>query len=201
MNVPPSLVRLVDQLARLPGIGQKTAHRLAFHILREDPAYAHTLARALEDVKANIRFCQRCFGYAEDELCPVCRDPSRDTGQLCVVEQPDNVFVLERAGVFKGRYHVLMGAISPLDGIGPGQLKIQELENRLAGENIQEVILATNPSMEGEATALHLARLLAGRGVNLTRLARGMPMGGNLEFTDDVTLFQAFSHRQTFGGE
>jgi len=200
MNIPASLARLVDELARLPGIGHKTAQRLAFFVLRENETYARDLAQALLEVKAKITFCIQCFGYAEAALCPVCQDTRRDDGLLCVVEQPNNIFVIERSGVFQGRYHVLMGAISPLDGIGPAQLKIKELEARLALQPVREVIIATNPSMEGEATALHLARLLEPRGVKLTRLARGMPVGGSLEFTDDVTLHQAFSGRQHFGG-
>ncbi|MDH4225757.1 MAG: recombination mediator RecR [Deltaproteobacteria bacterium] len=200
MNIPPSLERLVEQLARLPGVGQKTAQRHAFFILREADAYARALAAALVEVKEKIRFCRECFGYAEEDLCAVCRDPGRDPGLLCVVEQPGNVFVIERSGVFKGRYHVLMGAVSPLDGIGPDQLKIRELDARVSAHPVRELIIATNPSMEGEATALHLSRLLGAKVEKLTRLARGLPVGGSLEYTDEVTLHQAFSGRQNFGG-
>ena len=200
MNIPASLERLVAELARLPGVGRKTAQRLAFAILRNDTARAHSLARAIEEVKARIRFCDRCFGYAEDTLCAVCADGRRDGSSLCVVEQPGDIYVIERSGVFHGLYHVLMGAISPLDGIGPDQLKVRELLARVEGGEVTELILATNPSMQGEATALHLSRLLGGKVPRITRLARGMPVGANLEYTDDVTLNQAFSGRQVFGG-
>lgn len=199
MNIPPALAQLVEALARLPGVGHKTAQRLAFHMLREDATQARELAAAIVAVKERVTFCQRCFAYAEGELCPVCADPRRDDGVICVVEQPQNIFVIERSGVFQGRYHVLMGAISPLDGIGPDQLKIAQLDARITAHAVRELILATNPSVEGEATALHLARLFAGRVEKITRLARGMPVGGTLEHTDDVTLHQAFSGRQSMG--
>lgn len=198
MNIPPSLENLVQELARLPGVGRKTAQRLAFSILRNDAHKAGKLARAIEEVKAKVRFCAQCFSYAEDDLCPVCRDPGRDAGMLCVVEQPNDIYVVERAGVFKGKYHVLMGAISPLDGIGPEQLKIRELLTRLETQPVEEVILATNPSMQGEATALHLNRILESKVNRVTRLARGMPVGANLEYTDEVTLNQAFTGRRLF---
>jgi recombination protein RecR len=200
VNIPASLERLVAELARLPGVGQKTAQRLAFSILRNDAARAHALASAIEEVKARIRFCEQCCGYAEEALCSVCADPRRDAAVLCVVEQPGDIYVIERSGVFRGRYHVLHGVISPLDGVGPEQLRIRELLARVERERPEELILATNPSMQGEATALHLSRLLAGKVGRLTRLARGMPVGANLEYTDDVTLNQAFSGRQSFGG-
>jgi recombination protein RecR len=199
MSIPASLQRLVDELARLPGIGQKTAQRLAFSILRDDDAAAHALAEAIEDVRRKIRFCERCFSYAEGPLCPICADPERDDASLCVVERPDHVYVIERSGVFRGRYHVLMGTISPLDGIGPDDLKIKELLARVEGGNVREVILATHPSMPGEATALHLSRVLAGKVPKITRLARGLPVGATLEFTDEVTLHQAFAGRQQLG--
>ncbi|HKI99051.1 MAG TPA: recombination mediator RecR [bacterium] len=200
MNIPASLERLVAELARLPGVGQKTAQRLAFSILRNDTARAHALAAAIEEVKARIRFCEQCHGYAEDVLCAVCADGRRDARTLCVVEQPGDIYVIERSGVFRGRYHVLHGVISPLDGVGPDQLRIRDLVARIDREPPEELILATNPSMQGEATALHLSRLLAGKVGRITRLARGMPVGANLEYTDDVTLNQAFSGRQSFGG-
>jgi recombination protein RecR len=199
MNTPPSLERLVQELSRLPGVGQKTAQRLAFSILRDDPAKVRSLAEAIVAVKTKIRFCEECFGYAEEPRCPVCGDGRRDASVICVVEQPNDIYVVERSGVFRGRYHVLMGTISPLDGIGPDQLKVRELLARVAREPVQEVILATNPSIPGEATALHLSRVLAGKVPKITRLARGMPVGANLEYTDDVTLNQAFSGRQNFG--
>ena len=198
MNIPASLERLVQELARLPGIGQKTAQRLAFSILRYDQARAEALAQAVLEVKARIRFCESCFGFAEEPLCPICSDGRRDARVICVVEQPGDIYIIERSGVFRGRYHVLMGTISPLDGIGPEQLKIRELTARLEREPAAELIIATNPSIQGEATALHLSRVLEGKVERITRLARGMPVGAHLEFTDDVTLSQAFSGRQDF---
>ena len=198
MNIPASLERLVQELARLPGIGQKTAQRLAFSILRYDDLTARHLAEAVLQVKEKIRFCENCCGFSEEALCLICRDPRRDERLICVVEQPADIYVIERSGAFRGRYHVLMGAISPLDGIGPEQLKIRQLAARLEKQPAQELIIATNPSIQGEATALHLSRVLVGKAEKITRLARGMPVGANLEFTDDVTLNQAFSGRQDF---
>ena len=211
MTIPPSLERLVHALSRLPGVGHKTAQRLAFSILRDDAPKAEALAAAIREVKARITFCQTCFGYAEGPQCAICADGRRDPSLLCVVEQPNDIYVIERSGVFRGRYHVLMGAISPLDGIGPDQLKLRELLRRVEGGEVREVILATNPSAQGEATALHISRLLeeragtpdqaangGGDALRVTRLARGMPVGANLEYTDDVTLNQAFSGRQRF---
>lgn len=198
MNIPPSLERLVQELARLPGIGQKTAQRLAFSILRDDAAKAGALAQAVVQVKERIRFCEKCFGFAEERLCAICSDSRRDGRIICVLEQPAEIYVIERSGVYRGVYHVLMGAISPLDGIGPEQLKIRELMARMEVEEVEELIIATNPSIQGEATALHLARVLEGRVGRITRLARGMPVGSHLEYTDDVTLNQAFSGRQDF---
>lgn len=198
MNVPAPLERLIQELSRLPGVGQKTAQRLAFAILREDAPRARALASAIGEVKERISFCKRCFGYAEGEHCPVCADPRRDPSVICVVEQPNDIYVIERSAVFRGLYHVLMGVISPLDGIGPDQLKISELSARLESGDVTELILATNPSMPGEATALHLSRVLEGKVGSITRLARGMPVGAHLEFTDDVTLNQAFTGRQKF---
>jgi recombination protein RecR len=181
-------------------VGQKTAQRLAFAILRNDAARANALAQAITEVKARIRHCGRCFGYAEAELCAVCADARRDASVLCVVEQAGDIYVIERSGVYRGLYHVLQGAISPLDGIGPDQLRIRELVARLETQPVAELILATNPSMQGEATALHLSRILDGKAGRITRLARGMPVGANLEYTYDVTLNQAFAGRQVFGG-
>ena len=198
MNVPAPLERLITELSRLPGVGQKTAQRLAFAILRDDALRAKALASAIGEVKERIRFCKRCFGYAEGEHCPVCADPRRDPSVICVVEQPNDIYVIERSAVFRGLYHVLLGVISPLDGIGPDQLKIAELMARLETGDVTELILATNPSMQGEATALHLNRVLEGKVERITRLARGMPVGAHLEFTDDVTLNQAFTGRQRF---
>ncbi len=196
MKIPPSLERLVRELARLPGIGQKTAQRLAFSILRNEQSKARALAEAVLEVKEKIRLCEKCYGFSEENLCMICRDPRRDERYICLVEQPSDIYVIERSGAYNGRYHVLMGVISPLDGIGPDQLKIGELAVRLESEAVEELIIATNPSMQGEATALHLSRVLAGKVERITRLARGMPVGANLEYTDDVTLSQAFTGRQ-----
>ena len=198
MSIPPSLERLVRELARLPGIGQKTAQRLAFSILRDDASRARALAEAILQVKEKIRFCARCFGFAEEELCTICRDPRRDERVICVVEQPSDIYVIERSAIYRGLYHVLMGVISPLDGIGPDQLKIVELAARLGNGKVEELIIATNPSIQGEATALHLSRVVGGKVASITRLAQGMPVGANLEYTDDVTLSQAFTGRQSF---
>ncbi len=198
MSIPPSLERLVRELARLPGIGQKTAQRLAFSILRNDASKARALAEAILQVKEKIRFCDRCFGFAEEELCTICRDPRRDERLICVVEQPSDIYVIERSAVYRGLYHVLMGVISPLDGIGPDQLKIVELAARLGNGTVEELIIATNPSIQGEATALYLSRVVGGKVASITRLAQGMPVGANLEYTDDVTLSQAFTGRQSF---
>ena len=200
MKIPPSLEGLVQELARLPGIGQKTAQRLAFSILRDDNSKAQALSSAILLVKEKIRVSEKCFGFSEERLCPICSDPRRDIQTICVLEQPSEIYVIERSGIFHGRYHVLMGAISPLDGIGPDKLKIRELVARVETEGVQELIIATNPSIQGEATSLHLSRVLDGKVENITRLARGMPVGANLEFTDDVTLSQAFSGRQEFKG-
>ena len=198
MSIPPSLERLVRELAHLPGIGQKTAQRLAFSILRKDASKARALAEAILQVKEKIRFCARCFGFAEEELCTICRDPRRDERIICVVEQPSDIYVIERSAIYRGLYHVLMGVISPLDGIGPDQLKIVELAARLGNGTVEELIIATNPSIQGEATALHLSRVVGGKVASITRLAQGMPVGANLEYTDDMTLSQAFTGRQSF---
>ena len=198
MSIPPSLERLVRELAHLPGIGQKTAQRLAFSILHKDASKARALAEAILQVKEKIRFCARCFGFAEEELCTICRDPRRDERIICVVEQPSDIYVIERSAIYRGLYHVLMGVISPLDGIGPDQLKIVELAARLGNGTVEELIIATNPSIQGEATALHLSRVVGGKVASITRLAQGMPVGANLEYTDDVTLSQAFTGRQSF---
>ncbi len=201
MSVPLSLEKLVTALARLPGVGQKTAQRLAFSLLRDQSGLSDQLATAISNARREIHFCERCFSYAENPLCPICQDPRRDHSSICVVEQPVDIYVIERSRVFDGVYHVLMGSISPLDGIGPQQLKIAELLQRITQANqtpqpIQEIIMATNPSMNGEATALHLANLLKEHDLRLTRLARGIPVGGSLEYADDITLDQAFQGRQ-----
>jgi recombination protein RecR len=193
---PDPLNRLVAQLSKLPGIGEKTAQRLAFHILRAPPEYADGLVQALEEVKRKVRLCTRCFALTEDTLCGFCTDPRRDERTLCVVEGIADLMALEKTREYKGRYHVLHGVLSPLEGIGPEQLRIQELLVRLEDGKVEEVIVATNPDVEGEATALYLTRLLKPMGLRVTRLAQGLPMGGDLEFADQATLARALSGRR-----
>jgi recombination protein RecR len=196
---PDALNRLVAQLARLPGIGEKTAQRLAFHVLRAPPEQARALAAALTEVVEKVRLCPRCFSLhdgAPDTLCAFCTDPRRDDRVLCVVEGIADELALERTREFKGRYHVLHGALSPLEGVGPEQLRIRELLLRLKDAPVEEVIVATNPDVEGEATALYLTRLLKPVGLKVTRLAQGLPMGGDLEFADQATLARALSGRR-----
>ena len=187
---------LIEELGRLPGIGPKSAQRLAFHLLTVDPADADRLADAIRSVKERVRFCARCFNVSEREECRICRDARRDAGLLCVVEEPRDVIAIERTAEYRGRYHVLGGAISPLDGIGPDQLHIKELLARLASEDIREVVLAMSPNMEGEATASWLARQLKAIEVPVSRIASGLPVGGDLEYADEVTLGRAFAGRQ-----
>jgi recombination protein RecR len=190
------MARLVRQLARLPGIGEKTAGRLAFHILRADRELAEALAEALVALKDQTRLCTVCFGLTESDPCPICRDGQRTRDVLCVVEEPGDVMAIERAREFRGRYHVLHGTLAPLDGIGPDELKIQPLLVRLQDETVQEVILATNPTAEGEATALYLAKLLRPLGMRITRIARGLPMGSDLEYADVMTVGRALEGRR-----
>jgi recombination protein RecR len=195
------VARLIESFARLPGIGPKTAQRLTYHLLRAPDAEARALARALVAVRDEVVFCDRCFNISDAPLCPICRDPVRDDGRLCVVEEPLDVLAIERTGEFRGRYHVLHGAISPIDGIGPDRLKIRELLARVdeafrEGAQVEEVILATNPTLEGEATAMYLNERLEGRVTSVTRIARGLPVGGDLEYADDVTLIRALQGRR-----
>ena len=195
------VARLIEAFARLPGIGPKTAQRLTFYLLRAPDAEARTLARALIAVRDEVVFCERCFNISDAPLCPLCRDPGRDDSKLCVVEEPLDVLAIDRTGEFRGRYHVLHGAISPIDGIGPERLKIRELLERVDaaaanGERIDEVIIATNPTLEGEATAMYLGERLEGRVGSVTRIARGLPVGGDLEYADDVTLIRALQGRR-----
>jgi recombination protein RecR len=187
---------LIDELGRLPGVGPKSAQRIAFHLLKVEPADADRLARAIHEVKAKVHFCKICFNVAEGELCRICRDPRRDPSLVCVVEEPRDLVAIERTQEFKGRYHVLGGAISPIEGIGPDDLRIRELLRRLESEGVGEVILATNPNIEGEATAMYLARLLTPLGVRVTRIASGLPVGGDLEYADEITLGRAFAGRR-----
>ena len=187
---------LIDELGRLPGVGPKSAQRIAFHLLKVEPADAERLARAIHEVKAKVHFCKLCWNVAEGELCRICRDARRDPTLVCVVEEPRDLVAVERTQEFKGRYHVLGGAISPIEGIGPDDLRIRELLRRLESEGVREVILATNPNIEGEATAMYLARLLTPLGVRVTRIASGLPVGGDLEYADEITLGRAFAGRR-----
>ncbi len=195
------VARLIDAFARLPGIGPKTAQRLTFHMLRTSEAEARTLAAALVAVREQVVFCERCFNISEGPLCSICGDPARDPRRLCVVEEPLDVLALERTNEFKGVYHVLHGAISPIDGIGPERLRIRELlaradEAERDGVRFEEVILATNPTLEGEATAMYLAERLEAVVGSVTRIARGLPVGGDLEYADEVTLIRALQGRR-----
>ena len=195
MAYTPALERLIQLLCRLPGIGEKSAARLAFFILRGDDSYARELADALSVVKRDTRFCSRCFALTEADPCALCEDPRRDSAQLCVVEEPSDVHAIERSLGFKGRYHVLHGAISPLDGRGPEQLRIKELLQRLDADGVTEVVLATNPTVEGEATAVYLARLIKPLGIKVSRIAHGIPVGGSLEYADQATVERALHGR------
>jgi recombination protein RecR len=187
---------LIDELGRLPGIGPKSAQRLAFHLLQAENADVQRLAAALQRVKEQVRFCSVCFNVAEAEQCRICRDPRRSNELICVVEEPKDVVAIERTGEFRGRYHVLGGAINPLEGIGPDQLRIRELMTRLADGETKELILATDPNTEGEATATYLALIVKPMGLTVTRLASGLPVGGDLEYADEVTLGRAFEGRR-----
>lgn len=187
---------LIDELGRLPGVGPKSAQRIAFHILAADPVDVQRLVDALREVKEKVRFCTVCGNVAEEEQCRICRDPRRDLTILCVVEEPKDVVAIEKTREFKGRYHVLGGAISPIEGIGPDDLRIRELMSRLSDATIVEVILATDPNLEGEATATYLARMISPLGVAVSRLASGLPVGGDLEYADEVTLGRAFEGRR-----
>ena len=187
---------LIDELGRLPGVGPKSAQRIAFHLLQADPIDVKRLVSALVEVKDKVRFCTVCGNVAEEEQCRICRDPRRDAALICVVEEPKDVVAVERTREFRGRYHVLGGAISPIEGIGPDDLRIRELLARLASDDITEIIIATDPNLEGEATATYLARLLRPMGLRVTRLASGLPVGGDLEYADEVTLGRAFEGRR-----
>ncbi len=196
MQSAPVIQKLLDELERLPGVGPKSAQRIAYWILNTDRASALRLAQSIIEVKDTVRFCSRCFNYAEDDECDICRNPSRDTSLLCVVSEPRDIPPIERTAVFSGIYHVLGGALSPMEGIGPDDLRIAELMRRLSSEDIREVVIATNPNVEGETTAAYLARLIKPLGVKVTRLASGLPVGGDLEFADEVTLGRALEARR-----
>jgi len=187
---------LIDELGRLPGVGPKSAQRIAFHLLQADSDDVTRLVTALTEVKARVRFCEECGNVAESDKCRICADPRRDHTAICVVEEPKDVVAIERTREFRGTYHVLGGAISPIDGIGPDDLRVRELMTRLASGEVQEVIIATDPNLEGEATASYLSRLLRDVGLTVTRLASGLPVGGDLEYADEVTLGRAFEGRR-----
>ena len=196
---PDAVARLIEALQRLPGIGPKTAQRLTFFLLKRPVEEVRELSESLLAVKDQIVYCRLCFNITDEDPCRICADPSRDSRLLCVVEEPNDLLAMERTGEYRGRYHVLLGALSPLDGIGPDDLKVKELLVRLEVGDTTEVILATNPNVEGEATALYLAKLLRPLGLRVTRIARGLPVGGDLEYADQVTLSKALEGRREIG--
>jgi len=196
----PPVQALIDELGRLPGVGPKSAQRIAFHLLKASGDDVARLAHAITDAKARVRFCDRCFNFAEGDLCPICSDGRRSSTILCVVEESRDIVALEKTGEFHGRYHVLLGAMSPLEGIGPEQLKMKELFARLDPEGVEEVILCTNPNTEGEVTALYIARMLKAFDVKVTRIASGLPVGGDLEYADELTLGRALEGRRELTG-
>lgn len=196
MQSAPSIQKLLDELERLPGIGPKSAQRMAYYILNTDSDAALRLAHAIEEVKDAVRFCSQCFNYAEDDLCAICSSPRRDKSAICVVSEPRDIPPIERTGVFDGVYHVLGGALSPMEGIGPEDLHVAELMGRLSSAEVNEVVIATNPNIEGETTATYLARLISPLGILVTRPASGLPVGGDLEFADELTLGRAIEARR-----
>ena len=196
MRYAPPISRLLEELERLPGVGPKSAQRIAYWLLTADSADADRLAGAITEVKRTIHFCPVCFNFAEGDLCEVCADPERDRTKVCVVEEPRDLVALDRTGEFHGTYHVLQGAISPIDGIGPERLRVLELIGRLGDGEVTEVVIATNPNVEGETTALYLARLIKPLGIKVTRIASGLPVGSDLEFADEVTLGRALEARR-----
>jgi recombination protein RecR len=189
------IARVVDELSRLPGIGPKTAQRLAYHLLRSPKEHVEALAQSIMELKQKVVLCDQCFNIAESSPCDICSNQQRDVTRVCVVEEPLDVLAIERTGQYQGQYHVLHGAISPIEGIGPEELKIQELLQRLRASTVEEVILATNPNLEGDATAMYLTRLIQPAGITVTRLARGLPVGGDLEYADEITLGNALAGR------
>lgn len=196
MQSAPSIQKLLDELERLPGIGPKSAQRMAYYILNTDSDAALRLAHAIEEVKETVSFCSQCFNYAEGDLCDICASPRRDKSAICVVSEPRDIPPIERTAVYNGVYHVLGGALSPMEGIGPDELRIAQLMKRLASDEVREVVLATNPNVEGETTATYLARLIKPLGIAVTRPASGLPVGGDLEFADEVTLGRAIEARR-----
>lgn len=197
MKYIPAISRLIDEFARLPGIGRKTAQRLAFHIINQDASEAVQFAEAIMDAKRKVHFCERCFNLTEETFCDICNDQKRDPYLMCVVESPRDLLAIENTKEFHGYYHVLHGAISPMEGIGPNEIKIRELILRLQSDETNELIVATNPSIEGEATAMYISKLLKGTDIKVSRLAHGIPVGGDLEYADEVTLAKAIEGRRT----
>jgi len=197
-QISQSIGRLIDELAKLPGIGRKSAERLAYHLLRVHQSEALALADAIRDVRQNVRYCSQCFNLAEGERCAICSDPKRDQAQVCVVEQPRDLMALEQAATYRGLYHVLLGRIAPLDGVGPDQLTIDKLVERVRDGGVREIIMATNPTVEGDGTALYISNLMAEYPVQVTRLARGITTGSILEYTNREVLADALSGRQRF---
>ncbi len=191
---------LIDELGRLPGIGPKSAQRIAFHLLKLPTEDAERLAQAISQAKAKVRFCRVCFNVADDELCPICSDERRDPSVICVVEESRDIVAIEKTGEFRGRYHVLLGAINPLEGVGPEHLKVRELLERLRTDEVREIIVCTNPNTEGEVTAMYLARVLKPLGLRVTRIASGLPVGGDLEYADELTLGRALEARRELDG-
>ena len=191
---------LIDELGRMPGVGPKSAQRIAFHLLKIPADDVARLALSITDAKARVRFCTRCWNFAEGELCPICLDDRRDSTVLCVVEESRDIISIEKTGEFTGRYHVLLGAMNPLDGVGPEQLKMKELFARIEPEDVQEVILCTNPNTEGEVTAMYIARMMKPFGVKVTRISSGLPVGGDLEYADELTLGRALEGRRELHG-
>jgi recombination protein RecR len=197
-GLPESISKLINELAKLPGIGEKNATRLAFHIFRSPKIYSESLAQAIIDTKTKVILCNTCFNFASESPCEICKDPERDNLSICVVEEPLDQLAIEKSREFKGKYHVLNGVISPIEGIGPEDLRIKELLSRLEKEKIKEVIVATNPSVEGEATALYLSKIIKPLGIEVSRIAHGIPMGGDIEYIDEITLGKAIRDRKYF---
>lgn len=196
----PALQKLIDELGKLPGVGPKSAQRIAFHLIKLPEQDALSLATAIQQAKQKVRFCETCFNMSDEAICEICSDSQRDSSLICVVEEPRDIVALERTREFKGLYHVLQGAINPIDGVGPEQLKIRELLERLKGDTVLEVILCTNPNIEGEATAMYLAKLIEPLGIQTSRIASGLPVGGDLEYADELTLGRALEGRRNISG-
>ena len=197
----PALQKLIDELGKLPGVGPKSAQRIAFHLIKIPEQDALSLAVAIQQAKQKVRFCETCFNMSDQAICEICSDSQRDSSLICVVEEPRDIVALERTREYKGLYHVLQGAINPIDGIGPEQLKIRELLDRLKGNSVVEVILCTNPNIEGEATAMYLAKLIEPLGIQVSRIASGLPVGGDLEYADELTLGRALEGRRNISGD